>query len=333
MAMLTTDRYARTSAGIQWSVPGTFETTFRWEYQDGRDSLLKLYAKGKERQWDADTRIDWSQDLDPENPEQLPDESIPIFGSPPFERLTARGEGDAATALPVVAALAVPARRAGRAHLHGEDRAAGAEHGRQVLRRDAGDRRGAPRRGVLAAAARQVRARVSDHADAPAPARRRAERLALGHDVPRHAGPDRGPRARRLRVDSRPVAESARGRGERLRHAGRGASRRLRPLRAARLLPDAHPGRARRARGVRGRGVLPDARPLPGRGGVGDARPARSTSARRTCSSRASCRTTARRSSAASSRDQGHRALGAEDPQAATSRWASSATPTSTPRP
>ena len=68
MATLTTDRYARTSAGIQWSVPGSFETTFRWEYQDGRDSLLKLYDKGKQRQWDADTRIDWSQDLDPENP-------------------------------------------------------------------------------------------------------------------------------------------------------------------------------------------------------------------------------------------------------------------------
>ena len=86
--MNTTDRYARTASGVQWSVPGAFETTFRWEYQDGRDSLLKLYAKGKQRQWDAAERIDWSQDLDPENPEQLPDESIPIFGSAPFGRLT-----------------------------------------------------------------------------------------------------------------------------------------------------------------------------------------------------------------------------------------------------
>jgi hypothetical protein len=87
-ALPTTDRYARPADGVQWNVPGSFETTFRWEYQDGRDSLLKLYAKGKARQWDADTRIDWSQDLDPENPEQLPDESIPIFGSAVFERLT-----------------------------------------------------------------------------------------------------------------------------------------------------------------------------------------------------------------------------------------------------
>ena len=86
--MATLDRYACPADGDRWNVEGTFDTTFRWEYQDGRDSLLKLYAKGKQRQWDADTRIDWSLDLDPENPEQMPDESIPIFGSPPFERLT-----------------------------------------------------------------------------------------------------------------------------------------------------------------------------------------------------------------------------------------------------
>jgi P-aminobenzoate N-oxygenase AurF len=89
MPVPTTERYARPADGVQWNVPGSFETTFRWEYQDGRDSLLKLYAKGKAKQWDVDARIDWSQDLDPENPEQLPDESIPIFGSPPFLRLTA----------------------------------------------------------------------------------------------------------------------------------------------------------------------------------------------------------------------------------------------------
>jgi hypothetical protein len=87
--MATEDRYARPAGGTQWNVPGTFDTTFRWEYQDGRESLLKLYTKGKQRQWDADTRIDWSQDLDPENPEQLPDETIPLFGSAVFARLTA----------------------------------------------------------------------------------------------------------------------------------------------------------------------------------------------------------------------------------------------------
>src|SRR5499426_1383066 len=86
----TRDRYARPAGAPQWNVPGSFETTFRWEYQDGRDSLLNLYAKGKARQWNADTRIDWSQDLDPENPEQLPDETLPIFGSGVFERMTSK---------------------------------------------------------------------------------------------------------------------------------------------------------------------------------------------------------------------------------------------------
>ena len=87
--MPTEDRYAIAPGPIDWQVEQDFGTNFRWEYQDGRESLLKLYQKGKDRQWDATTRIDWSQDLDPENPEQLPDESIPIFGSAPFERLTA----------------------------------------------------------------------------------------------------------------------------------------------------------------------------------------------------------------------------------------------------
>ena len=86
--MATHDRYAADPGPIDWDIPGAFDTTFRWEYQDGRESLLKLYEKGKERQWNASTRIDWSQDLDPENPEQLPDETIPIFGSSVFERLT-----------------------------------------------------------------------------------------------------------------------------------------------------------------------------------------------------------------------------------------------------
>ncbi len=87
--MATTDRYAIPVSSPDWAVPGSFDTNFRWEYQDGRESLLRLYQKGKDRQWDASTRIDWSQDLDPENPEQLPDETIPIHDWEGFRRLTA----------------------------------------------------------------------------------------------------------------------------------------------------------------------------------------------------------------------------------------------------
>jgi len=87
--MTTISRYPKPLDAIEWHVPQSYETTFRWEYEDGRDKLLNLYTKGKRLQWDAAERIDWSQDLDPENPQGLPDEIIPIYGSAVWERLTA----------------------------------------------------------------------------------------------------------------------------------------------------------------------------------------------------------------------------------------------------
>ena len=87
--MTTESRYARPADEQRWDVHGAFDTTFKWEYEDGRAALMSLYEKGKNLQWNTSTRIDWSQDLDPENPEQLPDETIPIFGSDVWNRLTA----------------------------------------------------------------------------------------------------------------------------------------------------------------------------------------------------------------------------------------------------
>ena len=246
----------------------------RWEYEDGRASLLKLYEKGKERQWNGNTRIDWSLDLDPENPQELPDEQISIFGSDIWNRLTKQERANLRRHLQAQQLSQFMHGEQGALALRGEDRAAGAEHGRQVLRGHPGDGRGAPRRGLRAAAPREVRAGLPDHADAQGAARQRAVGLALGHDLPRHAGADRGPGAGRLRVDPRPRQEPAGRRGQRLRHGGRGAPRGVRPHRAARLLPAAQRRRARRARGVRRRGLLPHARPLPVGRGVGDAGPA-----------------------------------------------------------
>ena len=79
--MSTASKYVCELDGMDWRVAQEFEANFRWEYADGRDSLLKLYRKGKRQQWDSDTRIDWSQDLDPENPAGMPDEMISIFGN------------------------------------------------------------------------------------------------------------------------------------------------------------------------------------------------------------------------------------------------------------
>jgi hypothetical protein len=86
--MTTQARYPSALADTTWHVPNAFQTVFRWEYEDGRDALLSLYEKGKRLQWNSATRIDWSQDLDPENPQELPDESIAIFGSDVWNRLT-----------------------------------------------------------------------------------------------------------------------------------------------------------------------------------------------------------------------------------------------------
>jgi hypothetical protein len=86
--MTTERRYACPPTEVEWKVSGTFDTVFEWEYENGRQPLLNLYEKGKNLQWNTTTRIDWSQDLDPENPQELPDESISIFGSAVWERLT-----------------------------------------------------------------------------------------------------------------------------------------------------------------------------------------------------------------------------------------------------
>jgi hypothetical protein len=86
--MSTKQRYAIPVEATEWAVPGSFDTVFKWEYQEGSDALRKLYEKGKNLQWNTTTRIDWSQDLDPENPQELPDESISIFGSDLWNRLT-----------------------------------------------------------------------------------------------------------------------------------------------------------------------------------------------------------------------------------------------------
>ena len=93
--MSTTERYARPVAETAWEIPSEFGTVFRWEYEEAREPLLRLYEKGKNLQWNTNTRIDWSQDLDPENPQGLPDESVSIFGSQVWGRLSPREKANA----------------------------------------------------------------------------------------------------------------------------------------------------------------------------------------------------------------------------------------------
>ena len=86
--MATKFRYKLPVEQSGWSVHGQTDTVFTWEYEDGRDKLLTLYDKGKKQQWDAAERIDWSLDLDPENPMEMDDRTVPIHGSDVWNRLT-----------------------------------------------------------------------------------------------------------------------------------------------------------------------------------------------------------------------------------------------------
>ena len=79
--MSTHDRYALPPDGTGWAVPMTGNAHFSWEYDDGRARLLALYAKGKAKQWDAATRIDWALDVDPANPLGMLPEMSPLYGS------------------------------------------------------------------------------------------------------------------------------------------------------------------------------------------------------------------------------------------------------------
>lgn len=88
--MSFSEQYAIELEGSHWSVPQNFDATFNWNYDPARSAMMGLYQKGKEMQWDATTRIDWSQELDEENPEQLPDEMLPIAGMDQYEKMSAK---------------------------------------------------------------------------------------------------------------------------------------------------------------------------------------------------------------------------------------------------
>src|SRR5688572_24837138 len=64
-------------------------TVFDFDYTGGRDQLLRLYEKGTRRQWIGSDRLDWSHELDPENPVGWPDEILPVYGTEWWDTMTA----------------------------------------------------------------------------------------------------------------------------------------------------------------------------------------------------------------------------------------------------
>jgi hypothetical protein len=88
---VTTDRYVSpVEPGTTWDVPVTGAARFNWEYDEGRDRLLSLYQKGKDKQWDAQKRIDWDLEVDPLNVAGFPDEFNPLFGSEVWDKMNQR---------------------------------------------------------------------------------------------------------------------------------------------------------------------------------------------------------------------------------------------------
>ena len=83
--MTTKDMYTEVPDPLSWDAASGGDARFTWEYDEGRARLLSLYQKGKDKQWDAQSRIDWSLDVDPMNPIGVPDEFHPLFGSPAWE--------------------------------------------------------------------------------------------------------------------------------------------------------------------------------------------------------------------------------------------------------
>jgi hypothetical protein len=71
-----------------WDVPMAGDARFTWEYDNGRDRLLSLYQKGKDKQWDQTSRIDWSIEVDPYDSLGLPDEYSAIYGTPIWDKIS-----------------------------------------------------------------------------------------------------------------------------------------------------------------------------------------------------------------------------------------------------
>jgi hypothetical protein len=69
-------------------------TVFDFDYTDGREQLLRLYDKGTRKQWIGSDRLDWSIEIDPDNPVGWPDEIIPIYGTEWWDNMTEAEHGE-----------------------------------------------------------------------------------------------------------------------------------------------------------------------------------------------------------------------------------------------
>ena len=121
------------------------DAIFTWDYEKGaRPALNKLYEKAKTSQWNGETDLTWTIEVDVEKVVgatcRWTGENDPVLrGHRPRRRaapeLGREGVDRDADRGPELDAEPVHARRAGRAAVHRQDRRDGAVDRRQVLRR------------------------------------------------------------------------------------------------------------------------------------------------------------------------------------------------------
>ncbi|MFD5121660.1 ferritin-like domain-containing protein [Streptomyces sp. NPDC058385] len=92
--MSTHELYTRAPEELGWEIPAAGAARFSWEYDEGRDRLLALYQKGKDKQWDGAKRIDWDLEVDPHNPLGTPDEALTLYGTRHWAKMTDRDKGE-----------------------------------------------------------------------------------------------------------------------------------------------------------------------------------------------------------------------------------------------
>ncbi|MFF5500548.1 ferritin-like domain-containing protein [Streptomyces roseolus] len=95
--MSTHELYVNPPSGPGRQIPATGDARFSWEYDmadAGRERLLALYQKGKDKQWDGTRRIDWDLEVDPYDPLGTPDEALALHGTRHWAKLTEKDKGD-----------------------------------------------------------------------------------------------------------------------------------------------------------------------------------------------------------------------------------------------
>ena len=218
------------------------ESVFHWDYSVKFPQMDRLYENAKRDQWNVSTTINWDRPI--EN-EVLDMTMMPMFQTELYQSLSEENKLSARAQVRGMAAVAVPARRAGRADGLRTVGRRGARPRRQDERGGAGVRRGAPRR-RLPQVHHQARSHLPDRSRRSSACCRRDGARSMGAQVRRDADRRRGPRDRGVPLHAaRDQGRAAEGTA-RVHHEGRGAPRRLRDARAARRGAPSSRARTRR---------------------------------------------------------------------------------------